>query len=303
MKTENKSLNEYKFFLKKNKKNKRFLVYVLCGYKGFLYKNLFERLKRCVKSFDADYCLVSCGKYDKFLLEIAKKNGWCYFSSKLNKLLDTQNAVISMFSKAEIIIKMDEDIMVTNKAFNKLKVAYDSAKKAGTKIAFVAPILNINGYGSIRLLELLQKKELGEKLFGKLKYGYGRSAKPETNLDLVKFLWNVDGRFIYLDSQNKMVEKINHGFTFCKKPFSIGLILFERKFWYLLNNSKLKKLFKKDMLGGDEKLMNLYSKYHNYKRVICNNCVCGHLSFRKLNPIMKEIYQRDPKIFELKEKK
>lgn len=289
-----KAKGKFNLYLKQNKHDKKILFYILCGYKKTLYKKVFARIDKYF-NLDADVCLVTSGKFDKEIMNMAAKRGWCYLSTTVNNISLAQNATLFSFDKASIIIKMDEDIFVTKNTFNKLLDNYYAAKHDRKKVAFVAPLLNVNGYASTRLLMLTNYLKKAEAKFGKLKFKYGPKNNPaETNPDFVKYMWNYTNEFLSIDKANAMLTKYGTDYDLCPIKFSIGLILYDRKYWekigYFTTHNSLD-------LGTDEILMNRMATLKKYKKIICKNCVCGHLSFGPTNKEMLEAFMKKPEKF------
>ena len=137
------------------RKNSNILLIILAGYKSFCYEDVFARVKAFTpKKFDI--CITSSGLFDETLNKIAAENGWSYLSTAQNNIPLAQNLAIKIHDKAEFIYKMDEDIFVTDGCFETLMKTYRHVLRHGHyNVGFVAPLIPINGYGHIRVLEKL----------------------------------------------------------------------------------------------------------------------------------------------------
>lgn len=215
-------------------KNSDKLCIVLSGYKEFLYDDIFYRLKKFATD-DIDICICSSGKYSKELSNLCKLNNWSYLSTKRNNICLIQNIAISKFNNAKYIFKLDEDIFITKNYFSKMLKAYEHSKKERYNIGIIAPLIPVNGYGYVRILEKTNNVEYFEKQYEKVIYTTGWERKIEKDINAVKFLWgNVEEKnynnknIINIDDLN---EKFGKG-RLCEKPccirFSIGAIMFEK---------------------------------------------------------------------------
>ena len=101
---------------------------ILAGYKKTLWDNVFNRIESYVPK-NIDICLVSSGVYDKHLNELAQKNKWSYVSIKRNNINLAQNTAISLFPHAQTLIKMDEDIFLTDGTIQRLINDFKTIKK------------------------------------------------------------------------------------------------------------------------------------------------------------------------------
>ena len=152
----------YKFH--NRRKNSSLLVMILAGYKPFLWDNVFARIKAFAPD-DADVCVISSGKYDSTLAEFAEKNNWSYLSTKRNCVL-AQNKAILLHPSAEFIYKIDEDIFTTKNSFSVMMNTYRKVIADGLyEPGFVAPLLPINAYAHVRVLEKLGLTEIYTQKF------------------------------------------------------------------------------------------------------------------------------------------
>ena len=93
------------------------MLYVLAGYKPYLWNDVFARIKRNQPD-DLEVCIASSGIYSKELSEECRKNSWVYLSTKLNNVCVMTNIIMREFSNAEYIFKIDEDIYLPDNYFN-----------------------------------------------------------------------------------------------------------------------------------------------------------------------------------------
>lgn len=285
---------KYKFEDRKKGSDK--LCIIIAGYKPFLYEVGFSRIEKFMPK-DFDVCIVSSGKYDDVLSRIAQKNQWSYLSTKRNCVSLVQNIAINLFKDAEYIYKLDEDIFVTENYFETLlKTYYECEKNGNYKVGFVAPLIPINGYGNMKILNRFNMTEYYTEKFEKPLYATGRDRKVEYEPAVAKFMWG-EGNFIpKIDDMNKAVQEDNFSYEACPIRFSIGAILFSRKLWEEMRYFKVKS---GSCMGLDEEQICSFCVNNSKAMIVSNNCVVGHLSFGTQNETMKKYFIENKEKFSL----
>lgn len=135
-----------KYQFENRMKNKDKVCFILAGYKEFLWDIVFKRIKFFLQE-DVEVCILSSGKYSQKLSDIAKQNDWSYLSTKRNNVSLIQNVAINLYTKAEYIYKLDEDIFITKGYFETMmKTLQDCEKNGEYRVGFVAPTIPINGF-------------------------------------------------------------------------------------------------------------------------------------------------------------
>ena len=282
----------YKFENRKKDKNK--VCFILAGYKEFLYDVIFERILKFIPE-DVEICLLSSGKYSQILSEIAEKNNWSYLSTKRNNVSLIQNVAITIFNKADYIYKLDEDIFITENYFENLFKTYQECQKNGDyRVGFVAPIIPINGFGNMLVLERFEKLEYYTNKFEKPLYAAGRDRMVESNPEVAKFFWGKDKILPNIDEMNKIFNNDKFGYVACPIRFSIGAILFTRKFW---ENMGMFKVHRGSGMGSDEEQICSYCIKSSQAIIVSKNSLVGHLSFGKQNKPMKEYFETNKNNF------
>ena len=209
-------------------KSKKNLCYVLAGYEPVLWNNTLGRIE-AFQSNDVDYCLVSSGKYDETLNQIAQRNNWSYLYTDQNQVCYIQNLVIDLHPSAEYIIKMDEDMFIGKNFFPTMLAEFHKIEKEGDyRIGFAVPVIPLNCSGYVSYLKLTGTKEAYEQRFGRA-YRSRFSAVfnvPET----AEFLWDT------MDSFDDMANRFanNKGYEICDCYFNIGCIMFTRERWLMM---------------------------------------------------------------------
>ena len=270
------------------KKNSNMLLIILAGYKPYLFEDVFARVKAFTPNH-FDICIISSGLFDETLNQIAAENDWSYLSTAQNNIPLAQNLAIMLHEKAEFIYKMDEDIFVTAGTFETLLKTYSHVLNYGHyKVGFVAPLIPINGYGHIRVLEKLGLLETYEKTFDSVLYGAHAEKMISTNPEVSKFFWG-EGDFVpSIDDMNAAFRMLKISYSICSVQFNIGCILFYRELWEAMGNFIVN--LDNEGLALDEKQICHFCLSNSLAMVIAENAVVGHLSFRQQNAAMKEYY-------------
>ena len=142
-----------KYKLEGKIQNKEILLFVLAGYKEYLWDDVFSRIKQSQLP-NMEICIGSSGKYCKDLSNICKNNGWCYLSTSLNNMCVLTNIILRDFSQATYYFKLDEDIYIHRNYFQKMIDAYNLIEKSEEKyeIGYLCPNLPLGSYSKMLLL-------------------------------------------------------------------------------------------------------------------------------------------------------
>ena len=286
--------NNYKFI--DRKKNSDTVLIILAGYKSFVWDSIFERVEKFVPK-NIDVCICSSGLYNEKLASIAAKNNWSYLSTNRNNVALVQNVAIKLHEKAKWIYKMDEDIFVTNGVFEILKQTYEKALDEKLyEPGFVAPLIPVNVYGHVRVLDKLGLLATYEKMFEKTGYTPFQKLKVWRDPEVAKFFWG-NGNFV--PSIDDMAIKFKNNdkiqYRACPIRFSVGFVMFSRKYWQNLG------MFEVGIsgvgMGVEEVQMCNRSTCNSEAIIVSENSVVGHLSFGPQNKGMKEYYLSNPEKF------
>ena len=280
------------------KKDSENLCIILAGYKKILWDDVFERLTKFAPK-DMDVCIVSSGLYDEQLNEIAQKNNWSYLSLKQNKVTLVQNIAINLHPKAKMIYKIDEDIFITKNFFSQLMETYNRVEKESHyRIGFVAPLLPINGYSNVDVLEKTGTLERFEERFGKAYHDGGAEEKIIKNPEIAKFMWGeTEERLRDLDKLSEEFSKEEFAYSICPIRFSIGAILFSREIWEAMGRFEVARGAN---MGRDEAQMCQYCMIESRAIVVSENTIAGHFSYGPQTKAMEEFYTNNKEIFKLK---
>ena len=289
------------FYCNKNifinrRKNTPFLLIILAGYKSYLFDDVFDRVKNYAPK-NLDICITSSGLYDEKLEHIARKNNWSYLITKVNNIPMAQNLSIMIHEKAEMIYKMDEDIFVTENCFEKLLQTFKEVQQNGHyNIGFVAPLIPINGYGHVRILEILGLDKFYEQKFEKILYGAQPGRMIEKNPDVAKFMWGEGNIIPSIDKMNAAFQMRKISYNICSTRFSIGMILFHKNLWKIMGGWKIPPEGDSG-IGRDEEQICIFCMAASLGMIISENVVVGHLSFGQQNEAMKEYYLNHREVF------
>ena len=289
---------KYKFVNRKKDSDK--LCIILAGYKEFLYDDVFGRIKKYIPK-DIDVCIVSSGLYSDKLNSIALENDWSYLSVKQNKVTLVQNIAISLFDKAKMIFKLDEDIFVTKHFFEVLLKTYDKVQNDSPyRIGFITPLIPINGYAHVRVLEKTNLLQKYEEKFGRAQHNWDTDGKIVVNPDIAKFMWGESEKKLRdIDALDEKFSKEPFSYSVCPIRFSIGAILFSRDLWEQMGRFVVGP---GNNMGRDEIQLCEYVMADSRAIIVSENTLVGHFSFGKQTNAMKEYYEKNRDIFKVKEK-
>lgn len=262
------------------------LCIILAGYKEFLYPKTLDRIARFAPA-NMDICVASSGINSEYLKDICRKNGWSYLSTKKNNVCLIQNMAIKLHPNANYIFKLDEDIFITEGYFEHMKRAYQHAQNGQFNPGVMAPIIPINGYGHMRVLEKLNLLQTFKEKFEEPKYMAGNIRQIENNPDAAKFFW--DCQYIpSIDELNKRFSLEKPEERACPIRFSIGAIFFERGLWEDMKYFSVNR--GTTGMGRDEIDLCSYCLIKSRPLMVSENIVVGHLSFGRQNGIMKQYF-------------
>ena len=277
------------------KKDAAVLLIVIAGYKSFLYEDVFARLKKFAPE-NIDVCIVSSGILDEKLERIARENEWSYLSTKRNCVTLVQNIAIGIHAKAEFIYKMDEDIFVTR---NNFQVMWDTLMKVEQKddynVGFVAPLMPINGYGHVRILEKLGMVGVYEKMFEKVKYAPVMNRMIGSSGEAARFLWGENGFIPSIDYMDEEFSRQDFQYRACPVRYSIGFILMRRQIWEIMGGWPVPE--EGSGMGLDEDKINQFCIMYSFGMIVSENKVAGHLAFGGQTESMKEYYGTHRSVF------
>lgn len=281
-------------FIKRIKGSNKACI-ILAGYKEFFYPALFGRIEKYAPR-DMDICVVSSGRFSETLDQLCERNGWSYLSTQENNVALVQNVAIRELKDAKYIFKLDEDILITEGYFEKMLQAYEHSKNECDFIPGVmAPLIPVNGYGHMRILEKLGLREEYSRHFEYPLYAAGVDRQIEQNPEAAVFFWGEGGLIPDIDTLNQKFGQDGHEERACPIRFNIGAILFERAFFEKFGYFTVDRSY--SQLGNDEAQLCAYCLLASRPLMVSENIVVGHLSFGPQNQRMKEYFEEHPQLF------
>lgn len=274
-KKQKKRLYSKKYTFIDRSKGSENLLLILAGFQSYYWEAVFERVKENQNMFSEsiDICVCVPGENGKILSSLAEKYGWSYLRIPKDLLAQVQNTAIKLHPKADWIFKIDEDILISDNYFAKLKKTYEKAElKLDKEIGFVAPLINLNACGVKIFLNTIGKYESYEKHFGKMILGMEEPIHRDPKVG--EWIWN---QSIPFDEIAKKIENKNRfKFSECSIRFSIGAILIKRSFWNKLGGFLVKNV---GYMGGEEEQINSFCINQMMSIVISEDTFAGHLGF------------------------
>lgn len=274
--------------------SKKNLCYILAGYETLLWSNTLKRIE-LFQSKDFDYCIVSSGKYVDEMAAIAERNNWSYLYTETNQVCFIQNMVVKLHPSAEYILKMDEDIFVSEKFFDDMLLGYKEIEMSGEyMIGCVVPVLPINVCGYVSYLKLSGNLDEYEKKFGRA-YRQRFSTAIFDSVDTSKFLWKSVENFDVM--ANRFRENKSYEILHCY--YNIGCIMFSRKRWMMMG--MWPEIQGESGMGTDERYLVNNNNENDMPIYELHNVLAGHMSFGHHKKEMWEFYKEHPHIFKIKE--
>lgn len=289
-------------FINRSHNYKKLLV-VLSGYKEFVWESVFARLEKYLPD-GIDVCIATSGKDDFKMRELCEKNEWSYLSTKKNNVSLVTNLAISLHYAAEYIYKMDEDIFLTEGTFETLIDTYIKVEeKSEYEVGFVTPIIPVNGYGYVRILDILEINDIWKSKFGEIKITdcYKHHMTIHDNPAAAEFLWGRENKALRnIDELQKNLQTRHFSYSICPVRYSIGFILFHRDNWIRMGMFPVKEY---ENMGADEKRICEFCMMEGRTMVVSENCIAGHLSYGPQHQVMQQYYYDNRDLFDLPVKK
>lgn len=291
-------------FVDRSKGSDRLCI-ILAGYKEPLWDEVFGRLAQFAPD-DMDVCIMTSGLVSEPLKAIAAQHGWSYLSTDINHLSQVQNLAIEAHPKAQWIYKLDEDMFVTEGFFETLLKAYRYTEESTPYVpAFVSPLINVNCYGHLRLLDKVGLSEdFAATGLTDMKYtdGLNHSNEVLENPAVARYLWGETQQELRdIDALNARFQQEPLTISVCPVRFSIGAILFTRKAWEEFGKFPLTFVGSAFGLGDDEEHICHYAMFTGRAIVVCENSLVGHLGYGPQTNAMIEYYLAHKDRFALKD--
>lgn len=272
-------------------KGKKYMCYMLAGYEPVLWKDTIGRLE-AFQDERVDYCLVSSGKEDGALRQIAKQNNWSYLFTEQNQVCHIQNLVVELHPSAEYIFKMDEDIFIGRDFFQEMILGFHQIEREGEyHIGFVVPVVPLNCCGYASYIKLNGKKEEYERCFGR---AYKNRFSAVFNVvETAEFLWDT------MDTFDGMAERFleNCGYDILDCYYNIGCIMFSRERWMMMG--KWPEFPNESGMGRDEAYICQDNRNKDLAIYELKNVLAGHLAFGHQKKRMMGYYKEHAEKFSI----
>ena len=290
--------NQFKFqgLVRNRSKKSDKLCIILAGYKEYLYEDVFVRIETFAPK-SIDVCVVTSGLYSEKIDILCKKNEWTYISTKENNVCLVQNVAIREHPTAKYIFKLDEDIFITKDFFENMLNALEESKKGIYNPGVIAPLIPVNGYGHVRILDKLGMSDKYKDLFEKPIIAAGPGRMIENNPEVAMFFWGKGGYIPSIDRMNDMFSKECRVMNPCAIRFSIGAILFERKLIEDMGYFAVERAT--TGMAQDEIELCSFCCLKSRPIIVTENVVVGHFSFGPQTKDMKEFYLNNRENFRI----
>ncbi len=162
------------------------------------------------------------------------------FESSFNQIAYIQNELIKK-SKADIYIKIDDDILVTEGWANALLGVYQRNKE---KMCFGSVVIPINGFGWIPFLDIMDLREEYQKTFPSTQLRQDcMGVAVHDNDEACRFIWQ---KCLKMDNITKIFkQKQNNTYQdlICPHRYSIGAIIYSHSTWEKMGGWKVEEGF------------------------------------------------------------
>lgn len=292
------NLREKEYTFDDRSKARENLCIVLAGYKSLIYDIVFERIKTFTDD-TIDICIVTSGMQSDEITDICRKNSWSYLSTKENNVSAVQNLAIDLHPNASGIYKLDEDMFITKHFFKTLRNAYSWAEKEGNFIpGIVVPLIPVNGYGSIRILEKLNLKKEYASAVGISQLPRMGDQEVFNDPRAARFFWGEGGFVPVIDELDDLFSKEPFSYSLCPIKFSIGALYFKRDFWKRLHGFRLQRFGAS--IGQDENQICANAMLLERPILVAENTVVGHLAFGEQTDAMLQYFKDNKELFQIK---
>jgi hypothetical protein len=270
------------------------LCIILAGYKEPLWDEVFKRIALFAPE-DIDICIMTSGLRNESLMAVAEEHGWSYLATEINHLSHIQNKAIELHPQAQWIYKLDEDMFIPQGFFEALRQTYDTVEKNSPYVpAFVSPLINVNCFGYVRLLEkcdLLDDFRATGLAPAKVTDGLHHNQVVLEDPAIAKYLWGAtQPKLRDIDALTAEFSSEPLAYSICPVRFSIGAILFTREAWKLFEGFPITFVGSKFGLGDDEEHICHFAHFTGRVIVVCENIAVGHLGYGPQTKAMLDYY-------------
>ena len=284
-----------RFRLDDRRVGSRVMVCMLAGYKPDLWPFIMPRFRAALP--EADVCLVSPGMRSERLADICRSAGWSYLSTATNDVGLAQNVCYRLHERAEMLVKVDEDMFLLPDTITTILTEYREIKREGAiDPGFVAPMIPVNGFCYRHLLEMLGLLDEYEAAFGPARLATTGVA-IQNNPAAARWVWE---RSAPLATTAARLAALGRRRLPCPIQFSIGLIAFERRFWESIDYLPVYRrrlLVGLSTLGADEAYICARALETSRPAVVTTAAVAGHFSFGPQYAGLRALLDERPELF------
>lgn len=257
------------------------LLIIVAGFQPYYWDQVFARVNNSCETFGESIDICVCvpegieGSKDN-LRKRCEQLGWSFLYIHLDLLSQVQNTAIQLHPSAQWIYKIDEDIIMSQDYFRRLKQSYVNAdSKSYYPIGFMGPLLNINAACAPYFLESVDAYEEYKTKYGEYRIKFQKEDDLiHKSTELAEFIWE---KSVPFDEVAACIYSKNKGnFVVSPVRYSIGAILFKREYWEQIGCFKVGIL---GQMGLEEEQICGFSSV-NFKPIfIALDVFAGHLGF------------------------
>ena len=270
------------------------LLIIVAGFQPYYWDQVFARVNSSRETFgeSLDICVCVPEGIDgsrEDLRQRCEQLGWSFLYIHLDLLSQVQNTAIQLHPHAQWIYKIDEDIIMSQDYFKRLKQSYINAdSKSYCPIGFMGPLLNINAACAPYFLKSVDAYDEYKANYGEYRIKFQKEDDLiHKSRELAEFIW---GKSVPFDDVANRIYTKNKG-TFAASPvrYSIGAILFSRDYWKQIGGFKVGIL---GQMGLEEEQICGFSLV-NFKPIfIALDVFAGHLGFYTQKETCRRFFEK-----------
>jgi hypothetical protein len=231
------------------------------------------------------------------LSDLCRREGWSYLSTATHDTSLAQNVCYRLHARAELIVKLDEDMFLLPDTISALVSQYRQIKaRRIVDPGFVAPMVPINGFCYRPLLEMLGLLDEFEARFGRARIAYS-DVPIQNDPAAACWMWERTAP-LELTAERLAAKPIQT--LFCPVQFSTGLIAFERSFWEMIGHLPVfrrRLVFGLSTHGADERHISTEACKRSRPGVITTGAFAGHFCFDAQYAGVRTLINRRPELF------
>ena len=256
------------------------LVMVVAGHKPHLWGHTLPRLERFAGP-ELDVCIVCPGVRPPELEALAERAGWSFLATEENALALAQNLAVAHHPRARWLHKVDEDIVIGERYFERMLEGYRRVKEDGRHLpGFCAPLLNVNGFSYRLFLEALGLEAAYLERFGELRQA-AEGIRAHHDGEAARWLWE---RSVPFDAVAGRIAARPSGYSAVPHRFSIGAILLERALWEEIGGFLV---VPRGGLGHEEEHLCKECLGRSRPAIVLHDVFAGHVSFGPQDDVMR----------------